>query len=61
MVKKTKTSDKFDDATSGQIIKKYGDVVRIGTDVFEETKNLNIIPVSPNIDMALGGGFREGT
>ena len=58
---KKKTQSLFDDATTKGIIKKYGEVVRSGTDVFEETKNLQIIPVSPAIDLALGGGIQEGS
>ncbi len=51
----------FDDAATKEIIKKYGYVVRDGLDVFEESSNLKVISVSPAIDVALGGGIREGS
>jgi len=51
----------FDDSVTKEIIKKYGHVVRTGTEVFEESSNLKIIPVSPALDVALGGGIREGS
>ena len=52
---------KGSDEIAIQIAKKYGDVFRTGEVVFEETKNLQVIPVSPAIDVALGGGIKEGS
>lgn len=49
------------DALKKQIKKKYGEVIRSGSDVFEEIKDLKVIPVSPALDYALGGGIREGS
>ena len=44
------------------LVKKYGeDVVKSGKEVFEEIKNKQIIPVSPCLDYALGGGIQEGS
>jgi recombination protein RecA len=52
---------KTKDPTEKQIIKKYGNVIRSGADVFDEMQGMKIIPVSPAIDLALGGGIREGS
>ena len=42
------------DALKKQIKKKYGEVIRSGSDVFEEIKDLKVVPVSPALDYALG-------
>ena len=41
-------------------IKKYGNILKTGTEVLEEKSNYKTISVSPAIDLALGGGIREG-
>ena len=51
----------LDDSVTKEVVKKYGHVVRTGIDVFEESSNLKIISVSPALDVALGGGIREGS
>lgn len=62
MSKKKVSSVKFeDDAVSTSIMSKYGDVVRSGTEVLENINNLQVISVSPALDLALGGGLREGS
>lgn len=62
MSKKKISSTKFlDDAISSSIINKYGDVVRSGTEVLENINSLEVIGVSPALDIALGGGLREGS
>jgi len=43
------------------ITKKYGNILVNGAQVFEDLKSMKVIPVSPSLDYALGGGFREGT
>ena len=43
-----------------KIIKEYGQIVSSGLDVLEAKKNYKVITVSPAIDIALGGGIREG-
>ena len=61
-VKKKKVSNKFDtDVVSNSIVSKYGDVVSTGTDVLESINRLEVIGVSPALDIALGGGLREGS
>lgn len=59
---KKKVSTKFEgDIVSNSIISKYGDVVKSGTEVLEAINNLQVIGVSPALDIALGGGLREGS
>jgi len=41
-------------------IKEYGNIIKTGTDVLQEKINFEVIPISPAIDVALGGGVREG-
>ena len=43
------------------ITKKYGNILVNGAQVFEDLREMQTIPVSPALDYALGGGFREGT
>jgi recombination protein RecA len=59
---KKKTKNKFDDdLVSNQIVSKYGDIVEQGTKVLADLENYENISVSPAIDLALGGGLREGS
>jgi len=58
---KKKISKFDDDPTSNTIIATYGDVVRPGTEVLENLTNLGLLSVSPALDIALGGGIREGS
>ena len=44
-----------------KIIKEYGQIISTGSDVLEEKKNYKVISVSPAVDIALGGGIREGS
>jgi len=62
MKKAKKVSNKFaSDVISNSIVSKYGDVVRSGTEVLENINSLQVIGVSPALDIALGGGLREGS
>lgn len=62
MSKKKVGQSKFaEDSVSNSIISKYGDVIRSGTEVLESINSLQIIGVSPALDIALGGGLREGS
>lgn len=62
MSKKKVASGKFsDDVISSSIVSKYGDVVRSGKEVLDNINNLEVISVSPSLDIALGGGLREGS
>lgn len=62
MSKLKKASNKFsEDAVSNSIVNKYGDIVRSGTEVLENINSLEVIGVSPALDIALGGGIREGS
>ena len=59
---KKKTSNKFtSDLVSNSVVSKYGDVVRSGTEVLEAINSLQVVGVSPALDIALGGGIREGS
>jgi recombination protein RecA len=59
---KVKKSSKFaEDMTSNAVINKYGDVVRSGTEVLRNINTLKVIGISPALDIALGGGIREGS
>lgn len=56
--KKTKTTG---NATVDGIIKKYGNVVESGIELLERLRSLKVIGISPALDLATGGGLREGT
>jgi len=58
---KKKITKFTDDPTSNTIIETYGDVVRPGTEVLENLTSLGLLSVSPALDIALGGGIREGS
>lgn len=59
---KKKISAKFaEDVISNSIVSKYGDVVRSGKEVLDSINDLQVISVSPALDIALGGGLREGS
>jgi recombination protein RecA len=59
---KTKKVSKFlEDSVSNSVVTKYGDVVRSGTEVLENINSLEVISISPSLDIALGGGLREGS
>ena len=59
---KKKAKNKFeDDIVSNQIISKYGDIVEQGTKVLADLQNFDTIGISPALDLALGGGLREGS
>ena len=59
MAKKTVTKFK-DDEVSNLLISKYGDVIKSGTEVMKSLGDFKVMSVSPALDMALGGGIREG-
>ena len=61
MAKKKKTNKFTEDAVSSSVVKTYGDVVRTGSEVLENLNNLQVIGISPALDIALGGGLREGS
>ena len=48
-------------ATDKEFIKKYGDYVTTGDKVLETKRNYKTISISPAIDLALGGGIKEGS
>jgi RecA/RadA recombinase len=44
-----------------ELKKKYGNVIKSGLDIVNEKKGQKVISISPVLDLALGGGVREGT
>lgn len=59
---KKKAKNKFDDdIVSNQIISKYGDIVEEGTKVLKDLESFKNLSISPSLDLALGGGLREGS
>ena len=61
MAKKSKTIHFEDDPISNEIYKKYGAIVESGTEVLASLENFKTIGISPALDIALGGGLREGS
>lgn len=60
MAKKKRKAVEYDDPTVATLCKKYGNVIESGTKVLESLETYDILSVSPALDMALGGGLREG-
>lgn len=59
---KVKKAMKFaEDSVSSSVVSKYGDVVRSGTEVLANINDLSVVGISPALDIALGGGLREGS
>jgi recombination protein RecA len=59
---KAEKSTKFgQDHVSNAMLTKYGDIIKTGTEVLANLNKLEVIGVSPALDVALGGGFREGS
>lgn len=63
MAKKAKSEDAVDTSDLGMaaIRKKYGDIVRSGTELFDEKSNKVCVSVSPSYDLGLNGGLLEGS
>lgn len=57
--KKSSTKEVGDPLVDG-ITKKYGEIIESGTDVLDMLEKFEVLSVSPALDLALGGGFREG-
>jgi len=61
MAKKLKSKVFEDDVISNQINSKFGNIVESGEKVLEDLQELKKIGISPSLDIALGGGLREGS
>lgn len=61
MAKKISKIKFDDDNVSTQVINKYGPIVESGEKVLHDLCELKKIGISPALDIALGGGIREGT
>lgn len=57
---KRKKKIEYDDPTIATLCAKYGNVIESGTKVLESLETYDTVSVSPALDMALGGGLREG-
>jgi RecA/RadA recombinase len=44
-----------------QITDKYGDILVSGTNVLSSRKDYKVLSISPMLDIALGGGIKEGS
>ena len=44
-----------------EIIKKYGNVISTGNQILDQRKDFKVVSVGPAIDIALGGGIKEGS
>jgi len=55
---KTKTNKS---KSINQLFDKYSDLIHTGTEILQQRQNFKTISVSPAIDIALGGGIREGS
>lgn len=60
MAKKKTSKIEYDDPTVATLCKKYGNIIESGTKVLESLETFEIISVGPSLDIALGGGLREG-
>jgi recombination protein RecA len=63
---KNKKSDPSTDGREENLIiagicKKYGKIIQSGTEVLNQLESYKLIGISPALDLALGGGLREGT
>lgn len=61
MAKKLKIKSFDDDVVSNQINSRFGNIVESGEKVLEDLQELRKIGISPSLDIALGGGLREGS
>ena len=61
MAKKKILTNSNIELVNAQIIKDFGDVVRTGNELFEDIKDRKLLPISPAIDYAIGGGIQEGS
>jgi len=58
---KKKVNKFANDPVSNTVVSTYGDVVRQGTEVLDNLTSLGVLSISPALDIALGGGIREGS
>lgn len=62
MAKKTKkTEDDGLDFIGKSIVKQYGHIIESGEKVLSDLNEYKVISLSPALDLALGGGIREGS
>lgn len=59
--KKTDQTKETGNAVIDGINKKYGAIIESGTKVLESLETYKVLSISPALDIALGGGLREGS
>tara|TARA_R100000008_G_scaffold82426_1_gene66709 strand:- start:125 stop:1234 length:1110 start_codon:yes stop_codon:yes gene_type:complete len=60
MAKKKKFSASDGDQITSLLSKKYGKIIQSGTEVLHSLETYRTISLAPALDIALGGGIREG-
>ena len=58
---KTKKINNDDTVFSNDFLEKYGKIIENGEKVLRDIMELKVISISPALDLALGGGLREGS
>ena len=58
---KTKKTHDNNSVFSDDFLKKYGKIIENGQKVLDDIMELKVIGISPALDLALGGGLREGS
>lgn len=61
MAKTAKKTNDIESIFSGDFLQKYGKIIENGQKVLDDLLELKVISISPALDLALGGGLREGS
>jgi|GEM_PF-659506 len=61
MAKTAKKNQHDSDIFSSDFLEKYGKIIENGQKVLDDLLELKVISISPALDIALGGGLREGS
>lgn len=61
MAKKKEIEDSSSEAALKAIKKKYGNIIKTGSQVFDRKKELKTLKISPCWDLALNGGLQEAS
>jgi recombination protein RecA len=60
-VKKSNSNEQHSDIFSETFLSKYGKIIENGEKVLNDLMELKVVSLSPALDLALGGGIREGS
>lgn len=58
---KTKSEKSITPSYLDKTIKEYGQILKKGSEVLKDKEDLQVISISPAIDVGLGGGVLEGS